>query len=164
GASPAIGGAGPGLFAAAMFAGRSLGQLLSRRFAERELLVGSGLLAAAGIALAAWSPTAEAALLGLVVAGSGVSLAAPALFSRAGRLAGDASRGAAISTLTTMGYMGFVIGPPIVGFIAGLSDLRMSFTALAVLALGLAAAARLAIPPGKPAFELEEELPPVARA
>ena len=164
GASPAIGGAGPGLFAAAMFTGRSLGQILSRHFAERELLVGSGTLAAAGIALAAWSPIAELALLGLVVAGAGVSLAAPALFSRAGRLAGDASRGAAVSTLTTLGYVGFVIGPPTVGLIAGLSDLRISFSVLALLAVALAVAARLAIAPGRPAGQLEEELPPVARA
>lgn len=164
GASPAVGGAGPGLFAAAMFTGRSLGQILSRHFAERDLLVGSGTLAAAGIALAAWSPIAELALFGLVVAGSGVSLAAPALFSRAGRLAGDASRGAAVSTLTTLGYVGFVIGPPTVGLIAGLSDLRVSFSALALLAVGLAVTARLTIPPGKPGTEPEEELPPVARA
>ena len=163
GAAPAVGSAGPGLFAGAMFVGRSLGQALGRRFGERDLLVGSGGLAAGGIALAAWAPSAELALVGLVIAGSGVSLAAPALFSRAGRLAGSGSRGAAMSTLTVFGYLGFVIGPPIVGFVAGATDLRVSFTVLATLALALAVVSRLAISDAR-ADGAVEELPPVARA
>lgn len=163
GASPALGGAGPGLFAGAMFIGRSLGQLLGRRFAERELLLGSGVLAALGILLTAWSPAAELALAGLVVAGAGVSLAAPALFSRAGRLVGPAARGTAISTLTVFGYLGFVLGPPTVGLIAGISDLRFSFSALALLAIGLAVVSRITLA-GSDAPLGVEELPPVTRA
>lgn len=167
GAPPAVGAAGPGLFAGSMFVGRSLGQVLGRRYSERQLLLGSGFIAAGGIGLVAWSPAAEPALAGLVIAGSGVSLAAPALFSRAGRLAGPASRGAAMSTLTVLAYLGFVVGPPTVGLIAGASDLRFSFTALAVLALAMSVAARIVIPAGEPAaapVDIEEELPPVARA
>lgn len=163
GASPAIGGAGPGLFAGAMFIGRSLGQVLGRRFGERELLLGSGVLAAVGITIAAWAPTAEISLLGLVIAGAGVALAAPALFSRAGRLAGAALRGSAISTLTVFGYLGFIVGPPMVGVIAGFSDLRFSFTALALLALAMAAVARVTISDDRRGADLEE-VPPVARA
>jgi predicted MFS family arabinose efflux permease len=163
GASAIIGSAGPGLFAGAMFIGRSLGQLLARRFSEGELLVGSGVLAAAGILIAAWAPSAEVALPGLVVAGAGISLAAPALFSRAGRLGGPGGRGAAISTLTVMGYLGFVIGPPTVGVVAGLADLRLSFTVLACLALVLAAASRVTLRSAQRTAEVDE-LPPVSRA
>jgi len=164
GATPAIGGAGPGLFAGAMFIGRAAGQLLVRRFADRQLLVGSGLIAATGIMLAALAPAAEIALVGFFVAGAGVSIAAPTLFGRAGRLAGPGQRGAAVSTLTVFGYLGFVVGPPIVGVIAGATDLQMSFVALAGLALSLALVSRLSISDAAIAPAVDEELPPVARA
>lgn len=162
GADPAIGGAGPGLFAGAMFVGRSLGQAVSRRFADREVLTGAGAIAAAGILVVAVAPSAPIALGGLIVAGIGISLVAPALFSRAGWLAGARGRGPAIAGLTVFGYLGFVVGPPLVGLIAGLTDLRLSFAALAILAAGLALVARLRI--GDPQPLAEEELPPVTRA
>jgi MFS family permease len=146
GAPPALGGAGPGVFSAAMFVGRWAGQPIGARFGERDILVGSGVLAAIGIAFVSVAPSAPLALVGLAVAGTGISVAAPALFGRAGRLAGSASRGAAVSMLTTFGYMGFVIGPPLVGFVAGATDLRLSFGFLAAIAIGYAAAARLVLP------------------
>ena len=62
----------------------------------------------AGIAMTSIAPDAPLALAGLVIAGLGISLIAPALFSRAGRLAGDRSRGAAIAGLTAFGYLGSV--------------------------------------------------------
>jgi predicted MFS family arabinose efflux permease len=160
-ATPLVGGAGPGLFAGAMFAGRSAGQLLSRRFGDRDLLLAGGTVAAGGIFIAAAAPLAELALVGLTVAGAGISLVAPALFARAGRMAGPASRGSAVSTLTVMGYLGFIVGPPFVGLVAGATDLRVAFGALAFLALGLAVAARLLLPgsAGRPLAE-----PPVTRA
>jgi hypothetical protein len=146
GAPPALGGAGPGIFSAAMFVGRWAGQPIGARFGERDILVGSGVLASIGIGVVAMAPSAPIALAGLGIAGAGISVAAPALFGRAGRLAGSASRGAAVSMLTTFGYMGFVIGPPLVGFVAGATDLRVSFAFLAAIALGYAVAARLTLP------------------
>jgi MFS family permease len=160
-ATPIVGGAGPGLFAGAMFAGRSAGQLLSRRLSDRELLLGGGSVAATGIAVAAAAPIAELALIGFTVAGAGISIVAPALFGRAGRMAGEGSRGAAVSTLTVMGYTGFIIGPPFVGLVAGATDLRVAFGALAVLAAGLAAASRF-LPAESATRPLPE--PPVTRA
>jgi MFS family permease len=160
-ATPIVGGAGPGLFAGAMFAGRSAGQLLSRRFADRELLLGGGSVAAIGIVLAAVAPIAELALIGFTAAGAGISIVAPALFGRAGRMAGEGSRGAAVSTLTVMGYTGFIVGPPFVGLVAGATDLRVAFGALAVLAAGLAGASRF-LPAESAARPLPE--PPVTRA
>ena len=163
GAEPALGSAGPGLFAGAMFAGRALGQVVGRRFSDRTVLVGAGLVSAAGLAVVAWAPTSLIALAGLVVAGLGVSLVGPALFSRAGRLAGARGRGAAIASLTVFGYTGFVVGPPLVGFIAGATELRISFATLALLALALAVVARLALSKPAAGGMAADELPPVAR-
>jgi MFS family permease len=168
GAEPAVGGAGPGLFAGAMFVGRSLGQFVSRRLSDRALLVLAGTVCAVGIITVALAPSSIIVLGGLVVAGMGVSLVAPALFSRAGRLAGPGGRGAAIAGLTAFGYLGFVVGPPLVGLIAGLTDLRFSFAVLAALALALGVVARLRLGDVRPAVVAEpgaiDELPPVSRA
>jgi MFS family permease len=69
-----------------------------------------------------------------------VALVAPALLARAGRLADSAGRGAAIATMTTFGYTGFVFGPVLVGLIAQAGGLRVAIAVLGVLAIVLALA------------------------
>jgi MFS family permease len=138
GTGPALGGAGPGVFAGAMFVGRSAGQWLGARFTDRALLTSGALIAAAGLLLSATASTAPLALVGLAMGGGGVALVAPALFARAGRLADERSRGAAIATLTTFGYLGFVFGPVVMGGVAELGGLRLAFATMTSLAIVLA--------------------------
>jgi len=140
GTGPAIGGAGPGVFAGAMFIGRSAGQWLGGRFSDRALLCSGALVAAAGLLLSATATAAVVALLGLAMGGGGVALVAPALFARAGRLADQQSRGAAIATLTTFGYLGFLFGPVIMGGVAEIGGLRLAFVTMTGLAVLLAVA------------------------
>jgi MFS family permease len=70
-ASPAVGGLGPGVFAAAMVAGRSLGHWLEAVVGDRLLLVGGAVTAAGGLALAAVAPAVPVALLGFGLGGVG---------------------------------------------------------------------------------------------
>jgi MFS family permease len=136
-AQPAVSGLGPGVFGAAMAGGRFFGQA-SRR-SDRTLLVGGALLAAAGCAIAASAPSAPVALAGLALGGAGISLNAPILFGAAGRSRRDAA--GAISTVTTIGYLGLLVGPPLVGGVAQAVSLRGSFVGLALVAAAVAAAA-----------------------
>ena len=138
GSSPAVGGAGPGIFAGAMFLGRGSGQWLGARFTDRTLLSVGALIAAIGLVLAATAGSAPVALVGLALGGGGVAMVAPALFARAGRMADPQGRGAAIATLTTVGYTGFVVGPVVVGLVAQEAGLRTAFVVIAMLALTLA--------------------------
>jgi MFS family permease len=135
GASPALGGAAPGVFAGAMFMGRIFGQRFGDRLSERMLLSGGALVSAAGTALLAVAPTPLIALVGLFFAGAGISTVAPALFARAGRLASPAGRAAAIARVTTIGYTGFIVGPALVGLIAEATTLSIAIGTLAILAL-----------------------------
>lgn len=135
GGSPALGGAAPGVYAAAMFLGRALGQPLGARLSERALLSGGGVIAAVGVAILAAAPSPTIALAGLALSGAGISTIAPALFARAGRLAGKSGRAAAIARVTSLGYSGFILGPPLVGFIAQATDLRTAIASLSILAL-----------------------------
>lgn len=138
GANPALSGAAPGIFAAAMFLGRSSGQRLGARFSERGLFSTGAAVSAVGLATLAAAPTPLVALAGLAGAGAGIALVAPALYGRAGRAARADDRGKAIARLTVFGYTGFIIGPALIGFISQAADLRNGIATLAVLAVGLA--------------------------
>jgi MFS family permease len=148
-ASPAVSGLGPGFFAAAMVAGRLLGQWLETRVGDRQLLTGGALAAAGGLALVATAPAVPLALLGFALGGAGISVAAPTTFGAAGRGASDAERGSAVASVTTIAYLGFLLGPPLIGAVSGAVDLRVGLGVLAGIALLLAAAsstAREALP------------------
>ena len=165
GASPALSGAAPGIFAAAMFVGRSSGQRLGARFSERGLFAGGAAVAAVGLAVLAAAPTPIVALAGLAGAGAGIALVAPALYGRAGQEANADDRGKAIARLTVFGYTGFIVGPALIGFISQASNLRVGIGTLAVLAVGLAVGGYLVLRgPAKADFSANEELLKTGRA
>jgi MFS family permease len=84
------------------------------------------------------------ALAGIALAGLGTSICAPTLIAMAGRLAPPHARGSAVSVVTVVSYLGFLLGPAAVGLIAGATALRTALGAVAGVALLLAALARLA--------------------
>jgi MFS family permease len=141
--SPAISGLGPGLFAAAMAAGRLSAQRLAAPPSVATRMAFAGISAAAGLAIAASARHPAVALLAFVVAGAGLALSAPTLFGAAGRIGGPGGRGAAVSTVAVLGYLGFLAGPPLIGAIAGATSLRGAFVFLGAVALLVAASAPL---------------------
>jgi MFS family permease len=141
--SATIGGLGPTCLASAMVAGRALTDRISARFEDRTVIGASGLIGAAGATITAMSPNTLVALIGIIITGAGISVCAPLIFSVAGRYGGPGRQGAAISRVTTIAYVGFIIGPPLVGGIAGVAGLRVGIGAMAVLALALAAGSML---------------------
>jgi MFS family permease len=136
-AEPAVSGLGPGIFGASMALGRFFGQA-AHRLSDRVLLGGGSLLAAAGCTIVALAPTTSVGLAGLAIGGAGISLNAPIVFGVAGRRPDAAT---AVATVTTIGYLGLLIGPPLVGIVAQLTGLRVSFVVLALIAAAVAAAA-----------------------
>jgi MFS family permease len=100
-----------------------------------------GLVSLVGLLAASQSGSPAPAIASFFVAGIGVSVAAPILFGAAGRSATDADRGGAVATVTTIGYLGFLAGPPIVGAVAEGVGLSASFLFLAGVAAAVAAAA-----------------------
>jgi MFS transporter len=143
-ASPALGALAPALFAGAAAAARFGGHGLAGRVSEVTLLRAGAVVGAAGTLLAALAPVASLALAGVVLAGGGISICAPILFSLAGRGADEAVRGAAVSIVTTIAYLGFLVGPAVVGLVADATTLRASLAAVAAVALALAALASAA--------------------
>lgn len=116
----------------AMTTGRFSGDWLVGRFGIKRMLQVSGLLMSLGMLLAALVPTLLVAGLGFVLVGLGVSCVVPLVFSMAGRSAA-LSGGAAIAAVSTVGYFGFLIVPPVVGFIAQAANLRWAFALMSGL-------------------------------
>jgi predicted MFS family arabinose efflux permease len=142
GASAALSAAAPALFAGSAAIGRIAGQGL--RAPERLLLTLAASLAAAGTAVAATASSAAVALVGIAAAGLGTSICAPTLIAIAGRLARPELRGSAVSVVTTVAYLGFLLGPAAVGVAAHATTLRAALGGVAALALLLALLARRA--------------------
>jgi MFS family permease len=137
GGSPAEGSLGPALLGLTMGIGRLGGQAVAHRMAEVRLLKWAAAVSAAGALLAAVAATPGAAYLGFTVLGFGVSVVAPTAFAMVGRRAGAAGRARAISQAAVLGYLGFFVGPPVLGFLSEWQGLRAAFAivALALLAV-----------------------------
>ena len=81
------------------------------------------------------------ALLGYALVGAGLAPVVPILYNAATRVPG-VSRAAAIAAVSSIGYTGFLIGPPLIGLIAHAVSLRVAMGVIVVAAGMLAWLAR----------------------
>jgi MFS family permease len=123
-------------FMSCMAIGRFSGDALTQRYGYRRILQASGLLIFVGLGIAALLPNIVCATLGFMITGFGVSTVVPVLFSIAGR-SGIASPSMAIATVSGLGFFGFLAAPPLIGYIAEASSMRISFFVIALLGLSV---------------------------
>ncbi len=140
GSGPGVAAAGYAVFSAAMTIGRLSGDWLTIRIGRARIVRMGALLAAAGLSAALLVGTVPVALVGFVCVGAGFSVAVPLVFSAAGRL-DSRSAGPGLAAVTTAGYLGFLAGPPIIGFIAEAFTLPLALAIVVLLALAGAALA-----------------------
>ncbi len=117
GASASFSALGFAFFSLAMTIGRFIGDTIIPRFGPKRLLALGGFLAASGLAVTILFPYPYVVLLGFLVLGFGCSLGAPILYAASMHLPGT-SPAAGLATFATLSFIGFMAGPPIVGFIA----------------------------------------------
>lgn len=139
-AGPAGAAAGYAVFSGAMAAGRFAGDWITDAAGGVRVVRYGGLLATAGLAVALLSGTMEVVLAGLLAAGLGYAAIVPNLFGAAGRIPG-VPPGAGIAAVTTMGFTGFLVGPPIIGWLAEWITLRYALFVLVLLSVAGAALA-----------------------
>ncbi|PZS40940.1 MAG: MFS transporter [Pseudonocardiales bacterium] len=142
GASLQVAALAPAVFALAAASGRFGAHHLASSISAAALFGVSAALAAAGSALAALGHTTAWVLAGIAVAGLGTSVCAPTLITLAGR-ARYGRQGAATSTVITIAYLGFILGPAAVGLVAGASTLPTALIGVAAVALVLTIASPL---------------------
>jgi MFS family permease len=141
GTGPGLAASGYAVFSATMMIGRLVGDRLTERVGRVRLVRLGTLLAAAGLSAALLLGTLPAALAGFACVGAGFSVAVPLVFSAAGRL-DSRSAGPGLAAVTTAGYLGFLAGPPIIGFIAEAFTLPLALALVVVLAVVGASLAR----------------------
>lgn len=140
GAGPGLAAAGYATFSLAMASGRAVGDGLTVRLGAARLVRLGGLLAALGLAVALLVAQPWAAVAGFGAVGAGLSIVFPTVLTAAGRLPGGAPS-AAIAAVSTVGYTGFLAGPPVIGLVAEVVSLRGGLALVVVMGAVIAALA-----------------------
>lgn len=125
-ASPSLAPLGLTAFSLAMVIGRFLGDQARMFFGDQPLINISSMLAIAGLILIISGFSAAVSIFGFFLAGIGLSVIVPIVYSKAGNTPGiDAGTG--ISMVTTIGYSGFIVGPPVIGYLADWKGLQIAY-------------------------------------
>jgi hypothetical protein len=136
-------------FTLAMVIGRFSGDYLAHRFGASKVIASGGSIAASGLAVGLLVGGIPMLMLAWFLLGIGLSVVIPLMFSAAGTLASTKYQGViapsqAIARVSGVSYFGFVIGPPLIGFLAELVELRWALFLLVILTAALIPAARYA--------------------
>jgi len=124
-------------FSAAMATCRFAGDALRSRFGAVVLVRWSAFLAAAGMALVVTAPWAPLAVAGFALVGLGLANLVPVFFGAAGRIPGQGA-GGSIAAVATVGYTGFLLGPPVIGVVADFAGLGRALGLIVVACLAIA--------------------------
>lgn len=130
-------------FSIAMTIGRVGGERAIARLGPAGVVRIGGLVAATGIVVAIVVPSPATGLLGFAAAGIGFSCAFPVALTIAGE-SGRGGGGSEIATVSVIGYLGFLGGPPLIGLLAEVAGLGPAMLTIAAAGVGLAALAGVA--------------------
>jgi len=133
-----LGGLGYTCFAIAMTATRLTGDRVVKYLGQLAVVVGGSLTAAIGLALITFIPSWHLSLFGYVLIGAGCANIVPVMFSAVGQQS-VMPQSVAVPAITTMGYMGVLSGPAIIGFVAHFSSLALAFSVITALMLFVSA-------------------------
>jgi MFS family permease len=113
-----------GAFATAMTFGRLTGDFVTEKLGKRKHLIYSSLIAIFGLALVLAFNNPWTVLTGFFIVGLGLATVVPIVYSTAGNTEG-VSPSVGIAMATTIGYAGFFVGPPTIGYLADAFSLRI---------------------------------------
>jgi len=130
-------GAGYFSFMCFMAMGRFVADWFAGKFGLKRTLQISGTLTAMGLLVSVIFPYLWPSIFAFMLVGIGVSSVVPMIYSSAGKTA-TMSPGVALTAVSTIGFSGFMIGPPLIGFIAGIATLRASFLLIACMGMSVA--------------------------
>ncbi|MEQ8676744.1 MAG: MFS transporter [Aggregatilineales bacterium] len=123
---------GAASFSLMMTVGRLSGDWLAEKYSPATIVRVGGVIGAVGLALVLIAPSTVTALIGFGAVGAGLSTIIPLAFSAAGNMPGLGS-GAGIAGVATIGYSGFLAGPPVIGQIAEFTSLRVALVIVVIL-------------------------------
>lgn len=121
-------------FALCMALGRFFGDRLLQAFGYSTVLKLNGILVCIGMSLALAINSPEAVIIGFALVGLGVSSVIPIVYMLSAKSKSMAPS-AAIAAVSSIGFMGFLFGPPIIGFVAQETGLRLALSIVAILGM-----------------------------
>ncbi|MDO9373087.1 MAG: MFS transporter [Ferruginibacter sp.] len=122
-------------FMSSMATGRFVADWLVTKFSVKPILQFSGLIIATGLLTSVIFPYAATAIIGFLLVGFGVSSVVPLVYGLAGK-SNTMLPEMALAAVSTIGFLGFLVGPPLIGFLAEAAGLRWAFTVIACIGLG----------------------------
>lgn len=148
GASPFVSSLPYIAFSFTMVVGRFFGDQLATKFGAHRILKVGGVIGGLGLAGGLAIGGSFGVILGWFLFGTALSAVIPLLFSAAGsmankRFAGTISPAEAVAMISGISYFGFVVGPPMMGFIADAISLRWAMLVPALLAITISASSRI---------------------
>ena len=144
-ASAATAAWGYAAFSITMALCRFAGDGIVRRIGRSRLVLAGGLSITAGLSLAVIAQTPAFAAMGFALVGLGAANVIPVIFAAAARVPGVAA-GAGVATAATIGYAGFLLGPPVIGWIASSIGIAGALGILSIAGIWIAFGADLAEP------------------
>ncbi len=151
GATAAVAALGYAGFSLAMASSRAVGDRLNERLGPVALARWGSVLAASGLTFALVVGSTPAALVGFAAMGAGLGVVVPVLFRAAGSTPG-VSASVGVAAVSTIGWLGFLSGPPAIGFAASAVGLRTALGLVVLTTLALVLLARSAGPRRVSAF------------
>lgn len=118
-------------FMISMASGRFLSDVLVQKFGPKKVLIISGLVISSGLYMAVLLPYLIPCMIAFMLVGFGVSNVVPIIFNLAGNNE-NVPTGIALTIVTSISFLGFLIGPPLIGFIAELTSLKYSFAIIGI--------------------------------
>jgi MFS family permease len=123
-------------FMVMMAAGRFVADFLIAELGRKRWLRISGILISSGLFTAVFFPFLVPSTIAFMVVGLGVSSIVPTVYSAAGRHP-TVPTGIALATVASVGFLGFLMGPPLIGYISQAFGLRYSFAFIGFFGIGI---------------------------
>ena len=124
-------------FMITMASGRFVGDKFIERFGKRRVLQVSGVLMGTGLLISVFFPSLVICTMAFMLVGLGVACTVPTVYSVAGQHK-TINPGVALAMVSSISFLGFLLGPPLIGYIAELFDLRYSYALFAIFGYILA--------------------------
>jgi len=121
-------------FALSMVIGRSMGDYVAKLFSIKNILTLNGILISLGLLITLMTTNEYIMIIGCLIAGIGISTIIPIIYSEAGR-SKNISPSVAIASVSTIAYVGFLVGPVFIGYLSDYWGLNKALYLLVLLGL-----------------------------
>ena len=119
-----------------MATGRFVADRMISKIGRKRLLQISGIMISAGLFTSVLFPYLIPCTIAFMMVGLGVSSIVPTVYSAAGRQS-RVPAGIALATVASVSFLGFLMGPPLIGYISEIASLRYSFAVIGVFGMGI---------------------------